>query len=160
MSEETVTFTKKAVRKYLDDCIAFWRKKRERGGEDTFMNEHYIDAYQSVRISLFGETLPLNDMMPEDKHMPSVLKDVNLEFDEDEGQQWIAKDMMRIGRHLINKDDISYIDLGSKTLSIRIYFRGGHFVQCDDEEVEIIRPWLLKQFPCEEDQTLWLENST
>lgn len=61
----------------------------------------------------------------------------------------MAKDMMRIGRHLIDKDDISYIDLGHEVLGIRIYFRAGHFIQCDSEEVEIIRPWLLKQFPCE-----------
>ncbi len=161
MSEKTIPFTKESVKKYLDECIVFWRTKRESSGKQTAKyDECYIDAYQSVRASLFDETLPLNDMIPEDWHIPSVLKDVNLEFDEDEGRQWIAKDMMRIGRHLIDKNDISYIDLGHEVLGIRIYFRAGHFIQCDSEEVKIIRPWLLKQFPCEEDQTLWLEDST
>lgn len=65
MSEETVMFTKEAVKKYLDDCIVFWRKKRNsNAGEEAAMCEHYIDAYQSVRTSLFGETFGLSSDQP------------------------------------------------------------------------------------------------
>lgn len=57
MPENVVPFTQEDVRKYLDKCIVFWRKKRDGGGEDAKMAEYYVDAYQSVRVSLFGETL-------------------------------------------------------------------------------------------------------
>lgn len=52
-----VPFTQEAVRKYLDICIVSWREKRDSGGEDTKMAGYYVDAYQSVRVSLFGEVL-------------------------------------------------------------------------------------------------------
>ena len=46
------------VASYLDDVISRWRQIRDYG--DTFADKapHYIDAYQSVRVSLLGETLP------------------------------------------------------------------------------------------------------
>lgn len=58
MSE--VQFTKEAVIKYLDDNIDYWRKQKLESIErfdldDEIMSTHYIDAYQSVRLSLFGE---------------------------------------------------------------------------------------------------------
>jgi len=43
---------------YLDRCIVFWRNKRKQGDA---MAEYYIDAYQSVRISIFGELLPAEE---------------------------------------------------------------------------------------------------
>lgn len=52
----TVKFEKEEVKKYLDECITFWRKQRDEG--ETEKAPCYIDAYQSVRMSLFGETLP------------------------------------------------------------------------------------------------------
>lgn len=71
---DTIAFTEEAVREYLDASIKFWRKKRdeahdypgtvpsdlqkERADSQEAMASHYIDAFQSVRSSLFGELLP------------------------------------------------------------------------------------------------------
>lgn len=49
-------FTEEQVKEYLDKCIRFWRKKRDE--ENSEIAKYYIDAYQSVRISLFNELLP------------------------------------------------------------------------------------------------------
>ncbi len=58
---------------YLDDAITKWRTKREeaeaqaeaddanlipRSEEDLLIARCYVDAFQSVRSSVFGETLP------------------------------------------------------------------------------------------------------
>lgn len=58
-----VALTEKDIRAYLDECIIFWRNKKAKAGTGTEqqMSSHYIDAYQSVRTSLFGETLPVGD---------------------------------------------------------------------------------------------------
>lgn len=56
----TVPFNKKDVKEYLDDCIRYWRKKKEVAEEGTpekLMAVCYVDSYQSVRISLFGKLL-------------------------------------------------------------------------------------------------------
>ena len=63
-----VEFTEEKVKEYLDMCIRYWREKikgfvvfgEESSYEDVEnrdMANHYIDAYQSVRMSLFGELL-------------------------------------------------------------------------------------------------------
>jgi hypothetical protein len=61
---ETVPFTPEAVMAYLDGAIRSWRKKRDRaiGGDIRAYNMavFYVDAYQSVRESLFGELLPVD----------------------------------------------------------------------------------------------------
>ena len=49
-----IPFREKEVKDYLDRCIIFWRKKKLNGDQKA---EDYIDAYQSMRISLFGELL-------------------------------------------------------------------------------------------------------
>ena len=49
----TVEFTEEAVKGYLDKCITRWRE-----ADRTDMRAHYVDAYQSVRVSIFGELLP------------------------------------------------------------------------------------------------------
>ena len=54
-SKKTVSFTKKEVQKYLDECIKFWR--RERDENNSKIAVYYIDAFQSVRISIFGKLL-------------------------------------------------------------------------------------------------------
>lgn len=57
----TVPFTESDVKAYLDRGIRAWRIKRDdqkNGLEDRGIAVYYIDAYQSVRTSLFGETLP------------------------------------------------------------------------------------------------------
>jgi len=54
-----VPFTPANVRAYLDATIRYWRlwvgDATDQRGE---IAAYYVDAYQSVRISLFGETLP------------------------------------------------------------------------------------------------------
>lgn len=58
MSTETIAINSESIKKYLDDCIDHWRDKRDKGINPT-MAINYIDAYQSVRTSLFGETKPV-----------------------------------------------------------------------------------------------------
>lgn len=44
---------------YLDGCIRTWRKKQTDGPKHIAdMSVYYIDAFQSVRVSYFGELLP------------------------------------------------------------------------------------------------------
>ena len=59
-SAETIEFKEDVVQKYLDTSIGLWRKTLEEveNGEDKLKAECYIDAFQSVRTSLFGETKP------------------------------------------------------------------------------------------------------
>ncbi len=52
---ETLPFAQEDVKHYLDACIRVWRTKRKNGDK---VAVYYIDAYQSVRISLFGSMLP------------------------------------------------------------------------------------------------------
>lgn len=56
---KTVEFTPDAVKRYLDEAIQYWRIQHRQ--EHREMAQYYIDAFQSVRTSLFGETLPLED---------------------------------------------------------------------------------------------------
>lgn len=53
--DKTIPFEKDAVKEYLDKCIRFWRGERSK---DEFAL-YYVDAYQSMRQSLFSERLPL-----------------------------------------------------------------------------------------------------
>ncbi len=41
------------IKQYLDKAIDSWRKKRD--NEKNEIAKYYIDAFQSVRISIFGE---------------------------------------------------------------------------------------------------------
>ena len=59
--DNIVPFTKEDVRNYLDHAITRWRKRVKDDGnseEDTLVAMCYVDAFQSVRVSLFGELLP------------------------------------------------------------------------------------------------------
>jgi hypothetical protein len=51
------------IRTYLDGCIEYWRDKRAGATSEEIrtMAIHYIDAFQSTRITIFGETLPPDD---------------------------------------------------------------------------------------------------
>lgn len=51
---KTIPFEEEAVKGYLDECILFWRKRVGNVEEA----KYYVDAFQSVRVSLFGELLP------------------------------------------------------------------------------------------------------
>ncbi len=52
---KTVPFSKVEVKEYLDRSIRFWRGERDEKGSN--MAIYYVDAFQSVRISIFGELL-------------------------------------------------------------------------------------------------------
>ena len=51
--------TRKEIKDYLDDCIRYWHKKRDNAedGIDKWTAICNIDAFQSVRISIFDEQL-------------------------------------------------------------------------------------------------------
>lgn len=58
MDSKTIRFTKQNVKNYIDECILFWRKVRDNENDPNSMFAvYYIDAYQSVRVSLFGRLL-------------------------------------------------------------------------------------------------------
>ena len=59
----TVPFTESAVQEYLDHAIHEWRKVRDTvgAGGNTDLAAAYIDAFQSVRSSLFGSLCPLRE---------------------------------------------------------------------------------------------------
>jgi hypothetical protein len=52
---ETVMFERAVVREHLDKLITYWRDRRDRESDPIAI--YYIDAFQSVRTSLFGEIL-------------------------------------------------------------------------------------------------------
>lgn len=58
---EKLPFTKEAILTHLDKCIEYWRKESDSNsnGEKTSLSINeircYIDAYQSLRTSIFGE---------------------------------------------------------------------------------------------------------
>ena len=56
-TKKLIPLTKIDVKNYLDECIIFWRNKRDASEMDSVMSNYYIDAFQSVRVSLFGELL-------------------------------------------------------------------------------------------------------
>jgi hypothetical protein len=64
--DDTIAFTEEAVTAYLDAAIAAWRKRREEGDG---VAVHYVDAFQSVRTSLFGEALDVDPMIWHHHHM-------------------------------------------------------------------------------------------
>lgn len=56
---DKIPLEEQAVAEYLDDAIRSWRRrKQDAAGEDRLVAECYIDAFQSVRTSLLGSTLP------------------------------------------------------------------------------------------------------
>ena len=62
----TVPFRPDRVRDYLDDLIRHWRWNEKRNEQDdntaaVEMATHYTDAYQSVRMSIFGNLLSGED---------------------------------------------------------------------------------------------------
>ncbi len=50
--------TRQEIKDYLDEAIVTWRDHRDSGtGDEAEMAPFYIDAFQSVRMSIFGEIL-------------------------------------------------------------------------------------------------------
>lgn len=68
--KQTIPLTEKAIKAYLDNAIRRWRKRYDAAKPvtaadiptseriDAAIASCYIDAFQSVRTSLFGELLP------------------------------------------------------------------------------------------------------
>ena len=54
-----VPFERKLVKEYLDNCIINWRDQLDKSKNDKekLIAECYCDAFQCMRISIFGETL-------------------------------------------------------------------------------------------------------
>ena len=55
-----IELTESAIKKYLDKAIKLWRQRREeavKDSEDELVAKCYVDAFQSVRTSLFDELL-------------------------------------------------------------------------------------------------------
>jgi len=53
-----INFVEKDVKEYLDNAIMCWRKERDdmsKSKEERLIAICYIDAFQSVRMSLFDE---------------------------------------------------------------------------------------------------------
>ena len=60
MGKTVVDFTEIAIKDYLDGCIRHWRNKNDVqyfGPDESFMASCYVDAFQSIRVSIFGELL-------------------------------------------------------------------------------------------------------
>lgn len=58
-----IPFEQLEVQAYLDRSIRYWRGKKAGGNGAA---ESYIDAFQSVRRTLFGDVLPLDETEPPD----------------------------------------------------------------------------------------------
>lgn len=59
----TIPLGEETIKEYLDGAIRKWRRKRDNpkignARLSRLIPSCYIDAFQSVRTSLFGETLP------------------------------------------------------------------------------------------------------
>ena len=52
---KTLEFDIESVKEHLDRTITFWRNSKES------YSVYYVDAYQSLRMSLFGELLKGED---------------------------------------------------------------------------------------------------
>lgn len=56
--DKTIPFEEDAVKEYLNKNIRYWRKQNSKDPDFAY---YYIDAYQSMRQSLFGERLPMEE---------------------------------------------------------------------------------------------------
>ena len=63
-----IEFTPEAVKSYLDKCILFWMKQKDRHVDVDSKSIYYIDAFQSVRVSLFGEMLDSTSLSQSKSH--------------------------------------------------------------------------------------------
>ena len=70
--KEPIEFTRESIKEYLDNCIYHWKDKKnkamiERSNKDSKFKSlesteelraiHYIEAFQDVRLEIFGEKL-------------------------------------------------------------------------------------------------------
>lgn len=61
MAGDVIEFTPETVKKYIDNAIRFWRKERTHTRQENKILECliYVEVFQAVRLSLFGEELPI-----------------------------------------------------------------------------------------------------
>jgi len=101
-----IPFKRKCVKAYLDACIRKWRRRKEEYiGEE--MSNHYIDAFQSVRSSLFGELLPV-----EIKLKQMVMKEVRGDEVGKEFREFIREQDMEAMNILVKKVDKEMREMG------------------------------------------------
>jgi len=52
--------TRKEIKEYLDNAIRSWRGRKDASKEEEkiLIASCYVDAFQSVRVSIFDELLP------------------------------------------------------------------------------------------------------
>ncbi len=150
MNKQTVPFTKEAVKKYLDDCIIFSRKIYDSGGKEAAMCAYYIDAYQSIRTSLFGETLALefngrdgskiqHERVTTDKSMIRIGKIginpkyiVYFDLDVDNGEDWTEISIT------LNASENRRLDANGNRMQKVLTYQGERAIE--------IRDWLLKNW--------------
>ncbi len=63
---DTIEFTPEAVKEYLVAAVRVWRKRKLDapgiGGKEWLEAVCYVDAFQSVHMSLFGTLVPQEDL--------------------------------------------------------------------------------------------------
>ena len=65
---EKIELTEESIKKYLDERITFWRTNyNAQSDEDILIKSCYVDAFQSVRTSLFNELKPKEANEPKQK---------------------------------------------------------------------------------------------
>lgn len=64
MTETTIRYTPEIILAHIDMTIHHWRSRLRDTAPDSLEQVRcacYVDAYQSMRSTLFGELLPLDD---------------------------------------------------------------------------------------------------
>ena len=76
MAEEyTVPFVPEEVKNYLDLCIRYNRREIFNGNQG--YPTYYVDAYQSMRASLFNELLPEETLMETEQRLQESKDRIN-----------------------------------------------------------------------------------
>lgn len=57
------------IKTYLDNCIRYWRRKRDE--DKCKFAVFYVDAFQSVRSSIFGKCLPVEEIGKDEEEKKS-----------------------------------------------------------------------------------------
>ena len=80
------------IKAYLDTCIRYWRSKRDK--ENCEYAIYYIDCFQSVRSSIFGKCLPV-----EEKKQIPICKELKnpqpYKFEELKAGMWVWEDRLK-----------------------------------------------------------------
>ena len=85
---DKLDFTQDAIKEHIDQCIVYWRKKKINAvnSEDVLVATCYVDAYQSMRTSIFNELLPPNHIdtkhtTPFEKGLEELINSHSMEND-------------------------------------------------------------------------------